>query len=224
MRIPTYFCLPRNSFPMELFRRENVNPILSSLDTHAMCPLLSLWNITIPIPWHWWCAGLPAVLPLVGRPWASCGTTSTYVKAMCIKVLNEHHLVKQEVAETLIISGKYTQRWCLCKRVRFHSRLIFRWQMTKHSSSLSPNLVRVFSGTQPPLTKARLTYPNGSKNNVTSFLKQSDVNHSQISDPLYRETKKDIITPIKRGWVDDDSYKGISDWCSETTESLALVF
>lgn len=35
----------------------------------------------------------------------------------------------------------------------------------------------------------------------TFFFKHSDVNHSQISDPLYGETKKNIIAPIKWGWV-----------------------
>lgn len=35
----------------------------------------------------------------------------------------------------------------------------------------------------------------------TSFLKHSDVNHSQISDSPYGETKKNIIVSIKGGWV-----------------------
>lgn len=50
----------------------------------------------------------------------------------------------------------------------------------------------------------------------TSFLKQSDGSHSQISDPKYRETKKDIITPIKREFG-EDNYKELSDWNSEKT-------
>lgn len=58
----------------------------------------------------------------------------------------------------------------------------------------------------------------------TSFLKQSDVSHSQISDPQYRETKKDIIIPIKRGWV----RVALKDYLIETLKkhcgSLRLVF
>lgn len=33
----------------------------------------------------------------------------------------------------------------------------------------------------------------------TSFLKQSDVSHSRISDPQYKERKKEYHNPHKRG-------------------------
>lgn len=49
MRILTYFCLPRNSFQMELFGYENVKPILNSHDTQTILALLCPYNITTPI-------------------------------------------------------------------------------------------------------------------------------------------------------------------------------
>lgn len=57
----------------------------------------------------------------------------------------------------------------------------------------------------------------------TSFLKQSDVSHSRISDPQYKERKKEYHNPINVVWV--NITKGLSDWNSEKyCESLVIVF
>lgn len=154
---------------------------------------------------------------------ASYGITATCFKALFLKVVNEHHLTTQ-AAETLIMSGKYTQRWCLCKRERYHSRLISRWQMAKHAPSLSPNCGESISSQAHTLTKAILTCPKGSKNNVY-FLPQT-----KWCKPLPNrwpsvQRNKDITTPIKGvGWVTtaikDYLIKALKQQC----ESLALIF
>lgn len=55
MGIFSYFCLPRNSFQMELFGCENAKALLDSHDTQTILRL-HLY-ITIPISWHCWCTG-----------------------------------------------------------------------------------------------------------------------------------------------------------------------
>lgn len=70
--------------------------------------------------------------------------------------------------------------------------------MTEHIPLQSPNVSESTSSQtcSHSSQKQELISSKESKNNVC-FLPQSDVSHSQISDPQYRETKKDIITLIK---------------------------
>lgn len=133
---------------------------------------------------------------------------------MCIKVLNKHHLTKEEVVETLIISHKYRQGRCLRNRVKYHSQ--DKWQ-NMHHHGVPLTLVRVlfFSSTEP--------HPKGSKNNIY-FLPQT-----KWCKPLPNWwpsvlRNKERYHPHKRG-LGDNSYKGLSNGSSEKhCESLALIF
>lgn len=126
MRIFTYFYLPRNSFQMEFFGCENVKPTLSSHETQITLPCSACTTSQFPYLGAVSALALPAPRPPAGRLWASGGISDFYLfMAVCIKVLNEQHLTKQEAGETLIISGKYKQRRCLHKRVKYHSCISF---------------------------------------------------------------------------------------------------
>lgn len=97
MRIFTYFCLPRNSFQMELFGYENVKPIFNSHDMQTILPLPSTPNNTTPISWH--SCGIGAPCSLASNRETVGLRTYTCFKAMRINILNETHLTKQQVGE-----------------------------------------------------------------------------------------------------------------------------